>query len=181
VDDTPLSNWVAGAADTVAVVFSDVVESTALLHRAGTVNYAQILAAHRQHAARLISRGDGRLIGHAGDELLAAFRTTAEAYRFGRALFDNPGHDELSVRVGMHVGTVQVHGPDLLGRTIHFGARVMSQARGRELWLSDAAKHALEAEAPELAAEIRWAGTARRRLKGIPRLQRLWRVDPLAD
>ena len=176
----PLSDWVEQSAHSVGVVFSDVVDSTLLLHREGTVNYAQILLAHRIRATQLVARFEGRLINQTGDGIFAAFRGATNAYEFARALFVDPGHVELGVRVGIHVGTVQTHGSDLVGRTVHFGARVMAQARGRELWLSDTARKALESEDPTSASSIAWQATVRRRLKGIPRLQRLWRVNPVA-
>ena len=179
MDESPPSDRAAGSAKAVAIVFSDVVNSTALLHREGTVHYAEMLQAHRVRARQLVKRFEGRIVSHTGDGLLAVFRAASQAYGFARVLFVDPGHDELGVRVGIHVGTVYEQGSDLVGRTVHFGARVMAQARGRELWLSDAAKTALELEDPVSASRISWQGTVRRRLKGIPRLQRLWRVNPI--
>jgi len=174
--DIPLADWLAGSDGSAALVFSDIVGSTNLLYSARTLDYMGMLRAHRRRADALIRAHDGRLIGETGDELLSVFLQAAQAYAFAGDLFDDPGHGQLRIRVGVHFGTVRAEGERLAGRNVHLGARVMQHAVDRELWLSDAAKVALEGESPALAARIAWLARDDCDLKGIPGRQRLWRA-----
>jgi len=174
--DIPLADWLAGSDGSAALVFSDIVGSTNLLYTARTLDYMGMLRAHKRRAEALISTHDGRLIGETGDELLAAFLRAAKAYAFADALFGDPGHGQLRVRVGVHFGAVRAEGESLAGRNVHLGARVMQHAVDRELWLSDAAKMALEGESPAVAARIAWIAHDECELKGVPGRQQLWRA-----
>jgi len=174
--EVPLAEWLAGSDGSAALVFSDIVGSTNLLYAARTLDYVGMMRAHKRRAEALIRTHDGRLIGEAGDEILAAFLQAARAYAFADELFDDPGHQQLRVRVGVHFGAVRAEGESLAGRNVHLGARVMQHAVDRELWLSDAAKVALEGESPALAARIAWIAHDECELKGVPGRQRLWRA-----
>ena len=119
---------------------------------------------------------DGWVVSREGDEIFAAFLTAGAAYRFARAMFENAGHPEIHVRVGVHYGTVSCHDSGLIGRAVPYAARVMAHAAPSELWISDAAKTALEAESHSLAGAIPWIRSEECLLDGIPAPQRLWRA-----
>jgi adenylate cyclase len=174
--DTSLEDWLARSGHTVGIVFADIVGSTLLLHRLKTRNFALILGAYQTRASQLAAQYNGRLIDRIGDQLLAAFENATTAYEFGSALFDDPGHPKLTVRVGVHIGKVRAHDGHLVGRHIHFGARVVEHGRGNELWVSDAAKIALERESSGLASRISWITVEECELPGIPGPCRLWRA-----
>jgi class 3 adenylate cyclase len=174
--DTSLAEWLAAADGSLGLVFSDIVGSTHLLYSARTLDYVSMLRAHKQRAVALSEKNGGRLIGETGDELLAAFAWAAQAFAFAEALFGDPGHAQLRVRVGVHYGRVRAEGDGLAGRNVHLGARVMQHGVESELWLSDAAKAALEEESPALGARIAWIAHDECELKGVPGRQRLWRA-----
>jgi len=174
--DSSLADWLAGADGALGLVFSDIVGSTNLLYAARTLDYVSMLRAHKRRAEELTEANGGRLVGETGDELLAAFAQAAQAYAFAEALFGDPGHAQLRVRVGVHYGTVRAEGVGLAGRNVHLGARVMQHGVASELWLSEAAKAALEDESPALAARIAWIAHDECELKGVPGRQRLWRA-----
>jgi len=67
-------------------------------------------------------------------------------------------------------------GDAIAGRSVHLGARVMQHAVDPQLWLSDAAKAALEGESPGLTARMEWVAQEHCELKGVQRTQRLWRA-----
>jgi class 3 adenylate cyclase len=171
-----LSEWLARCNGMLGLVFTDVVGSTPLLFARKTVAYTRLLRGYRAHARELIESLEGRLIDEPGDELFAAFPSAASAYRFAWEFFHDTGVPDLQIRAGVHYGAVSEERNVLVGRDVHLGARVMQQAEGAELWLSDAAKAALEAESPSSAAQISWIATVELELKGIPHRQRLWRV-----
>ena len=175
-NDPALAQWLAATDGSVALVFSDIVGSTNLLYAARTLDYMSMLRAHKSRAVALIQAHRGRLIGVTGDELLTVFARPAEAYGYASDLFVDPGHAQLRVRVGLHYGRVRAEGEAIVGRNVHLGARVMQHAMDRELWLSDAAKTALEGDAPETASRIAWIRSHDCELKGVPGSQRLWRA-----
>jgi hypothetical protein len=71
---------------------------------------------------------------------------------------------------------VRAEGERLIGRNVHYCARVMQRADDPELWVSDAARRAMEVGAERFASEIVWIANDEMELKGIPGLQRLWRA-----
>jgi len=172
----PLADWLARFDGSAALVFSDIVGSTPLLYSARTLDYVSMLRAHKKRAAELIGAHRGRMIGETGDEILALFERMAQAYAFANALFDDTGHAKLRVRVGVHFGRVRAEGDAIAGRSVHLGARVMQHAVDPQLWLSDAAKAALEDESPGLAARIAWIAQEDCELRGVPGTHRLWRA-----
>jgi class 3 adenylate cyclase len=140
------------------------------------MNYSLILRAHRSRATLLAARLDGRLMDPLADELVAAFLSATNAYQFACELFDDPGDPQISVRAGVHFGTVQADEGSLTGRHVHLAARVMEHGHEHELWVSDSAKAALEAESLRLASGIAWITSEECQLKGIPNTHRLWRA-----
>jgi class 3 adenylate cyclase len=173
---TSLGDWLEHSAGAIGIVFSDIVGSTLLLHRQKTMNYSLILRAHRSRAALLAARFDGRLVDPVGDGLVAAFRGATNAYQFASGLFHDPGDPHISVRAGVHFGPAQTHDEGLIGRHVHLAARVMEHGRDHELWVSDAAKAALEQEWLGFASGITWITSEECELKGIPDRHRLWRA-----
>jgi class 3 adenylate cyclase len=171
-----LADWLERSPRAVGIVFIDIVDSTILLHRLKTMNFTLVLGAYKSRAVAVAARCDGRLVDSVGDELFAVFRTATDAYRFAADLFGDPGHPELRVRAGVHFGSVQAHDGRLVGRNVHLGARIMEQGRDHELWVSDAAKTALESESGSFASAITWLASVECELKGIPDPQRVWRA-----
>lgn len=171
-----LDEWLEQSGHQVGIVFTDIVGSTLLVQQEKTKNYGLILRAHNSRALSLAEQCDGRVVVNVGDQLLAAFRSATNAFRFAEALFHDPGDAQLRVRAGVHFGTVRAHETGLVGRDVHIAARVMAHGRDSELWVSDAAKQALERESLPLAAAINWIANEECELKGISDAQRLWRA-----
>lgn len=171
-----LSEWLARCNGVLGLVFTDVVGSTLLLFTRKTQAYTRLLRGYRAHAREVIESLEGRLVDEPGDELFAAFPSATSAYRFAWELFHNTGVPDLQIRAGVHYGAVSEERNVLVGRDVHLGARVMQQAEGSELWVSAAAKAALETESPTSAAQISWIATVEPEIEGIPHRQRLWRA-----
>ena len=171
-----LTEWLAGQDADVGLVFTDVVQSTSLLFETRTVRYAAIIRAHRNRAVELAQTYDGRLVDQSGDATLATFPDASRAYRFANDLFADTGHPSLQVRVGVHVGSVRAEEGRLIGRSVHLCARVMQRGVEAELWVSDEARRAIEADSGALAEKIAWIDSDDSALKGIPGPHRLWRA-----
>lgn len=154
-----LESWLARQTGEVGLAFADVVRSTSLLFEQQTVRYADIIRVYRDRALTRARSYGGRIVDETGDQVLAAFPGAVEAFRFGRDLFADTGHRDLRIRVGVHVGSVRAEGSRLIGRSVHYCARVMQRASDPELWVSDVARRAMESEAKQVASEIVWIAT----------------------
>lgn len=171
-----LEDWLARYDRRVGLVFTDVVGSTLLIYAKGTLNFAEMLGSHRSRATTLLREVGGRLVDQSADEIFAAFPSATKAFCFADELFRDPGHPKLRIRAGVHYGTVRAQGRALVGRNVHLAARVRQHAVDRELWVSEAARSALESESPSIASGISWITTDECELKGVPDKQRLWRA-----
>lgn len=179
-----LHEWHAASPPRLGIVFTDIVHSTGLLNAKQTDDYTPILRAHRARAMALAEPLDGLIeAAGKGDGLIGLFRSAADAYAFARALFEDAGHPALRIRAGVHVGMVRIvdvggnsNRWEPSGRDVNFTHRVMAHGEpGRQLWVSDQAKIALEHEAGA-ADQLRWLASEECAFAGIPGIQRRWRA-----
>jgi len=159
-----------------ALLFTDLVDSTALVERLGDARAASVLADHDRGARALLARHGGREIDHS-DGFFVLFDDVAQAARFALAYHGALAPLGLAARVGLHVGTVTlrenaaadvVRGAkpiEVEGIAKPIAARVMSLARGGQTLVTQAAcaslGDALEGEATAIESHGHW------RLKGI--------------
>ena len=159
----------------LAILYTDVVDSTRLGERLGDARAAQIWSAHDRQARDLVARHHGREIGRA-DGIFAGFEDPVDAARYALEYHRELARLALLARVGIHVGPVTfrenppehvAHGAmntEVEGLAIALAARVMSLARGGQTLLSAAAREPLAGNLPEGA---RLEGHGYFRLKGI--------------
>jgi predicted ATPase/class 3 adenylate cyclase/Tfp pilus assembly protein PilF len=158
-----------------ALLFTDLVDSTAAVERLGDARAASVLAEHDRGARALLARHGGREIDHS-DGFFLLFSDAAAAASFALAYHDALAGLGLGARAGLHVGAVTLRENDpedvargakpveVEGIAKPLAARVMSLARGGQTLLTEAARAALgDALAP--TAAIRRHGHYR--LKGI--------------
>jgi class 3 adenylate cyclase len=169
-------SWVGGADATLAVVFTDLVGSTALASKVGDGAMSDILQKHFDKARTLVGNHGGRLVKTLGDGCLAAFRSAVAALDFALALQSDPGHPAVLVRAGIHVGPVQIRAGDTFGGTVNLAARVRGMAKGAEIWLSDRAKQDVDQYKAASHRELEWHKHEGCELKGHPGTQPLWSV-----
>jgi predicted ATPase/class 3 adenylate cyclase/Tfp pilus assembly protein PilF len=158
-----------------ALVFTDVVDSTAWVERLGDRGAAELWAEHDRRARELLARHRGREIDRA-DGVFALFAEAADAARYALAYHDALAPLQLRARCGVHVGTVTLRDNrpedvargakpiEVEGRAKPLAARVMALASGGQTLLTDAARQALGA-APPSGSALKSHGHYR--LKGI--------------
>ena len=176
-----LSTWLGAKAATLAVVFTDVVGSTALLSSVGNVAMDAIRRAHFERARKYIIQFEGCEVKTAGDSFMVAFKTAVQALDFCLSLRSDTGDRSVRIRAGIHVGNVRVEESDLFGATVNYASRVAHEIEGAEIWTSDRAKHDIDEERATQHQALRWTVREGVRLKGFSGDQRLWlvwRVDP---
>jgi class 3 adenylate cyclase len=172
--DYNLKSWLEMSDGFACLVFTDIVGSTSLLSEVGTVMYTDFRKAHQDRANQLRRKFGGILIDQTGDSLFIVFRSVMKAYAFAVGIFENPGNSNIKVRIGIHHGKVSADGSALVGKAVHYAARVMQQGKGAELWLSDFAKMSLQDESPGLAESIQWNKSEDCEFKGFEGKQKLW-------
>ncbi len=171
-----LKTWLEKSEGFICLVFTDIVGSTSLLSEVGTILYTDFRKSHQERANQLRMKFGGILVDQTGDSLFLVFRSVMKAYAFAVGLFENPGNENIRIRVGLHFGKVRADRATLVGKAVHYAARVMQQSKNSELWFSNSAKDSLLNESPNIAESIEWKKSEECVFKGFEGRQLLWRA-----
>jgi adenylate cyclase len=135
---------------TVAILFSDIEESTALNERVGDRAWVRLIGEHDKLVRRLVKHRSGHVVKSQGDGFMIAFARAEQAVRCGIDMQDalekdaqRKRHNVIRVRIGVHAGRSVRRGDDLFGRNVAMAARVAAQAGGGEILVSDTVREAL--------------------------------------
>ena len=143
------------------VLFTDIVDSTRSLERAGDVAWKKLLLEHNVRLRTLIDRFRGREIVTTGDGFLAIFDGAARAVRCAAAMAPALADLGITIRAGLHTGEIElVHG-NARGVAVHAAARIMSLANPGEVLVSGTT-HELVA-----GAKLRFEDRGSHELKGL--------------
>jgi class 3 adenylate cyclase len=145
-----------------AVLFVDIVGSSDRLVSVGDSHWGSLLNRFRVGTAREIDEAGGTWVNTRGDDVLATFPLASTAVAAAIAIIKESKHIALDVRGGVHLGEIEVVEGDVLGATVHVGARVSGFAGAGEVVISQAVKDAL------LGAPVATRSLGARRLKGLP-------------
>jgi class 3 adenylate cyclase len=167
----------------VVILFSDIEESTALNERIGDRAWVRLISSHDKLISGLVRRRSGHVVKSQGDGYMIAFARAEEAVRCGidvqRAL-DNGAkrkrHNDVRVRIGIHMGRSVRRGDDLFGRNVAMAARVAAQAVGGQILVSEPVRDAVAD-----CDDIRFDEGREVALKGFSGSYRLFAVEPEAD
>jgi class 3 adenylate cyclase len=150
------------------LLFTDLVDSTAIASRVGDAAWRTLLSDHFQSARTQLDRFAGREVKTTGDGLLATFEGPAQALEAAAAIRRAANRQDLHVRAAVHVGEVEIVGSDLRGVAVHEAARIVEQAGEDEILVSETTR--LLAQTLRLEFEDRGSHT----LKGLPGEWRLF-------
>ena len=114
-------------------MFVDIVSSTERLRAMGDTHYARLLDDFDGMARRQVRRFDGELVKSTGDGLLALFETPVRAIESAQMLREGARRLELDVRIGLHMGEIEVRDADIAGLAVHVAARVEGAAPAGEI------------------------------------------------
>jgi len=171
------SKWAGADRLTLAIVFTDIVDSTLLIHELGDEYYSNIRNAHFQRARSLISRLNGYEIKTIGDEFMVACFTSTNALDFAWELYTDTGAPQLKIRAGIHVGPVAIEQNDAHGATVNYAARVMNMAEQGGLWISNDIKNHINQEKAQRHQKLNWRKHEKSTLKGFPGEHTLWSLQ----
>ncbi len=152
------------------VVFSDLVDSTALLARLGDDRMERVRRAHVEDVAREVKGGGGRVVKTLGDGTMATFESALGALRAAAGiqaaverLDGAQGKIGIAARVGVAAGEPIADGDDLHGMTVVIASRLCSAAGSGEV-LVQGVVESLVASRDGLALEA----ASEYELKGVP-------------
>jgi adenylate cyclase len=137
-----LSNTLA-ADGTVTIVFTDIVDSTVLTSRLGDHAWLDVLRRHNAVIEEVTAAHGGRVVETQGDGSMLAFASARRAVACAQAIQsgisaafieDSP---PIRVRIGVHTGDALHEADRFFGTTVHYAARVASQALGGEVLVSN--------------------------------------------
>ncbi len=168
--------WAGHPHVTLALVFTDVAGSTALATTLGNEKMNVLRRRHFAAARRAIQHHNGYEVKNEGDAFMAVFRTSVAAVDFALRLSRKTGDQRIHIRAGIHVGPVQIDEDegDIFGAMINFAARVVGNAKGPEIWISDKVKAELDEEKAQAHAALEWIEHPPTAMKGFEGDHRLW-------
>jgi eukaryotic-like serine/threonine-protein kinase len=134
---------------TVAILFSDIEDSTLLTERLGDEHWLELLREHNTIFREQINRHGGFEVKSQGDGFMLAFPDPCDALECAvdvqRAFAEREADDSLErlrVRMGLHTGEVIAEEGDFFGKNVILAARIAALAEGREILVSDQMREA---------------------------------------
>lgn len=162
---------------TRTVVFTDMANYTASVERTDREGLRNLIAAHEQTVAPVLTRHGGRVVKALGDSFMVLFDSATDAVRAGVDLVERvSGGGGFAIRVGMATGDVeeieQQAAFDCFGEPVNLASRVMGKTPPTEVWFSQATLLSMN------QAEIAWEAVGRYQLRGIAGEVEIFRAVP---
>lgn len=155
-----------------AVLFTDLVSSTAQLAELGDRRWKELLETHDRILARAVSDHRGRLVDRAGDGMLATFDGPARAVRCATAIGTELRKLGLEMRAGVHAGEIELRSDGVAGIAVHLAARVMAKAGTGEVVVSRTVRDLT------IGSGLDFQDRGEHELKGIPGTWQLFVLEP---
>ena len=129
--------------DDLAVLFADIVESTALYRRLGDIEALKIVNACLATMKDVLPYYHGRLVKTLGDAVMCLFpdadSAVDAAMDMQRAIAAlQPNGLAMQIRVGLHTGPVVIGGDDVYGDTVNVAAYLADAASPDQILIAQA-------------------------------------------
>jgi class 3 adenylate cyclase len=154
------------------LLFTDCVDSTTKAAELGDTRWRDLLSRLFEASRGELERFGGREVDTTGDGMLATFEGPARALLCAAALQRCADDHGVRIRVGVHVGEIELVGADVRGISVHEAARVMSAAGPGDILVSDLTR------ALAGAAGLRFEDRGTHELKGLDGEWHLWALLP---
>ncbi|MDP3150227.1 MAG: adenylate/guanylate cyclase domain-containing protein [Ignavibacteria bacterium] len=171
-----LRKWAGGEKVTLAIVFTDIVDSTPLGEKLGDTEMNMIRQQHIERGEKVLKEHDGFLIKTIGDSLMVAFRNVENVLDFTRAFRDNTGNELVKIRQGAHIGITSIDNDDLFGSHVNRAARIAHLANADEIVVSDEFKKDVDTLRHPKHKDLQWELIPNVSLKGFEGTFNLWKV-----
>ena len=162
----------APALDSVlaAVLFTDIVGSTAKQAALGDAAWKELLERHHAAVRYEIERWRGAEVDTAGDGFYATFEGPARAVRCALAIGESLRELGLEIRAGVHVGECTLIDGRVSGLPVTIGARIAARAGASEVLVSQTVKDLVP------GSGLAFEDAGEHELKGVPDRWHLYRV-----
>lgn len=145
-DPAPQHPHENGAVDAAhrTIMFTDIVDSTAMTARLGDVRAVEMVRAHDALVRRALKERGGREVKHTGDGIMASFDEVMAAVECARSIqqafdaFNLASREKLRVRIGLDAGEPVADSNDLFGSTVQMAARLCQNAEPDSIVVSQA-------------------------------------------
>jgi class 3 adenylate cyclase/pimeloyl-ACP methyl ester carboxylesterase len=152
------------------VLFSDIVDSTALAARLGDKDWRELVERHHAIVRGLLARYRGTEADTAGDGFFATFDGPARAVTCAKAIVEAVRPLEIEARVGVHTGEVETIDGKAGGLAVVIGSRVGALASASEVLATQTVKDLT------VGSGLHFEDAGEHELKGVPERWRLYRV-----
>jgi class 3 adenylate cyclase len=148
--------------ETMAVLFTDLIGSTAMYSRNGDASAFRIVNDHFDVVRDIVARHEGAMVKTIGDAVMAVFVDPGKCFEAALELDESVRTisvegEPLRMRVGFHVGPCNAMRAndriDYFGTTVNLAARLQSLAKAGEVTLAKSV-----AERPSIAERLRGLG-----------------------
>jgi class 3 adenylate cyclase len=164
---------------TVAILFSDIEDSTIITERLGDESWLEVLREHNSIFREHMAAHEGYEVKSQGDGFMLAFPEPRKALEYAIRIqrdfaakaeeTENP----LRVRMGLHTGEVIAEEGDFFGKNVILAARIAAQADGGEILVSEPMRQAADDDGNEL----RFDEGRELELKGLAGSHKVFRAE----
>lgn len=159
---------VAGERILATLLFTDIVDSTAMASRLGDAAWKGLLARHYDRVRLELDRFRGYEIKTTGDGFLALFDGAARAVHCAAAICKAARKDGMEVRTGIHAGEVERYTDTVQGVAVHAAARITALAGPGQVLISASTVALLE------GSGLSYSDAGEHELKGLEGRRRLY-------
>jgi class 3 adenylate cyclase len=155
-----------------AVLFTDIVGSTAKLASVGDAAWRALIFEHDLRARAIVEAHGGRIVKSTGDGILAVFEGPAQAVRAAQTLGAAVQDLDIELRAGAHIGEIETIGDDVTGVAVNAAARISAKAGAGEVLVSSTLRDLVA------GSGLRFEQAGEHELKGVPGTWSLFRAVP---
>ena len=155
----------------LAILFTDIVDSTRRASGMGDAAWRNAVATFDAGCRSRIEGNGGAAVKFTGDGHLTTFPNPGDAIRAGRELTAFADSLDLPVRVGLHVGEVEVIHADVLGVSVVVATRVMDLGGAGEILATSTVVDLVD------GSGYQWEPLGEFVLKGIDRPRAVFRLS----
>jgi adenylate cyclase len=137
---------------TLAILFADIAKSTHIYETLGDKTARSLIGKCVSIMCDVTERYNGTVIKTIGDEVMCTFPTADEAVEAGKEMHleleeitvpEKPNYPSPNIYVGIHLGPVIREGGDVFGDAVNVAARMVSQAKQRQIITTEETVQAL--------------------------------------
>ena len=136
-----------------AIMFTDLAAFSAVMDR-NEAEGLKIIRKNRELHQSAIENHGGQLLKEMGDGMLATFHSALESVRCAMEIQDQAKEQnlELPIRIGLHLGDINIENEDIFGDGVNVASRLQSMADPGGIYISESIHNAIHSQ-PDLQSK----------------------------